>query len=221
MGAGDLRDRYQRQRLQLVDVVRDQGIEDMDVLRAVAEVPRHRFVPESVRHRAYEDRALPIGFGQTISQPSLQALYLDTLRLAPSDAVLEVGTGSGYQTALIAELVERVYSIERVRELAERARATLDELGYGNIAIMTGDGSVGWSRYAPYDAILVAAASPSVPQALVDQLAPGGKLLVPVGDRVMQDLMLVHKRESGELEERTITQCVFVPLVGRYGWRES
>jgi len=152
---------------------------------------------------------------------SLQALYLDTLRLAPSDAVLEVGTGSGYQTALIAELVERVYSIERVRELAERARATLDELGYGNIAIMTGDGSVGWSRYAPYDAILVAAASPSVPQALVDQLAPGGKLLVPVGDRVMQDLMLVHKRESGELEERTITQCVFVPLVGRYGWRES
>ncbi len=213
-------DRYERQRLQLVDVVREQGVHDMDVLRAVAAVPRHRFVPESVRHRAYEDRALPIGFGQTISQPSLQALYLETLELSRTDTVMEVGTGSGYQTALIAELAERVYSVERIRELAVRARSTLDELQYSNIAIMTGDGTVGWSRYAPYDAILVAAAAPRIPDALVDQLAPAGKLLIPVGDRDMQRLQLVEKRDDGTLDERTITRCVFVPLVGRFGWSE-
>jgi protein-L-isoaspartate(D-aspartate) O-methyltransferase len=218
VGARGMSDRWERQRLQLVDRIRDQGIEDMDVLRVFASVPRHRFVPEAVRHRAYEDRALPIGQGQTISQPSLQALYLAKLELEPTHAVLEVGTGSGYQTALLAELAERVYSIERIRELAVGARAILDELAYSNIAIMTGDGTVGWSRYAPYDAILVAAAAPSVPAALVDQLAPGGKMLVPVGGRDLQHLLLVRKNEDGTTEEETVTGCVFVPLVGRFGW---
>lgn len=218
MGARGMSGRYERQRLHLVDLIRDQGIEDMDALRVFATVPRHRFVPEAVRHRAYEDRALPIGQGQTISQPSIQALYLQTLELKPTDAVLEVGTGSGYQTALLAELAERVYSIERIRELAVSARTVLDDLGYSNIAIMTGDGTVGWSRYAPYDAILVAAAAPRVPAALVDQLAPGGKLLVPVGGRDLQQLMLVRKNQDGTTEEEAVTGCVFVPLVGRFGW---
>lgn len=218
MGARGMSGRYERQRLQLVDAIRDQGIEDMDVLRVFAKVPRHQFVPEAVRHRAYEDRALPIGQGQTISQPSIQALYLQKLQLQPTDSVLEVGTGSGYQTALLAELAERIYSIERIRELAVNARDTLDELGYSNIAIMTGDGTVGWSRYAPYDAILVAAAAPRVPSALVDQLAPGGKLLVPVGGRDIQQLMLVRRNRDGTTEEEAVTGCVFVPLVGRFGW---
>ncbi|HKJ92644.1 MAG TPA: protein-L-isoaspartate(D-aspartate) O-methyltransferase [Longimicrobiales bacterium] len=210
-------DRYERRRLHLVDVVRDQGIEDRAVLRAVARVPRHEFVPEAVRRRAYEDAALPIGYGQTISQPSLQALYLATLKLDSDESVLEIGTGSGYQTALLAELADRVYSVERIRELALRARATLDALRYGNVAILTGDGTVGWSRYAPYDAILVAAAAPSVPDALVSQLAEGGRLLIPIGARDVQQLTLIRKTTAG-IEEHQITTCVFVPLVGRYGW---
>jgi protein-L-isoaspartate(D-aspartate) O-methyltransferase len=217
LAAAALSDRYERRRLQLVDAIRDQGIEDMDVLRVVARVPRHAFVPEAVRRRAYEDAALPIGYGQTISQPSLQALYLETLRLEPHESVLEIGTGSGYQTALLAELADRVYSVERIRELAVRARAALDALRYSNVAILTGDGTVGWSRYAPYDAVLVAAAAPSVPDALVDQLAEGGRLLIPIGGKDVQRLMLIRKTTAG-IEEHEITTCVFVPLVGRYGW---
>jgi protein-L-isoaspartate(D-aspartate) O-methyltransferase len=217
LAAAALSDRYERRRLQLVDAIRDQGIEDMDVLRVVARVPRHAFVPEAVRRRAYEDAALPIGYGQTISQPSLQALYLETLRLEPHESVLEIGTGSGYQTALLAELADRVYSVERIRELAVRARAALDALRYSNVAILTGDGTVGWSRYAPYDAVLVAAAAPSVPDALVDQLAEGGRLLIPIGGKDVQRLMLIRKTTAG-IEEYEITTCVFVPLVGRYGW---
>lgn len=213
-------DRYDRQRLRLVDQIRDQGIDDVDVLRVFAEVPRHRFVPPAVRHRAYEDRALPIGLGQTISQPSIQALYLQTLALSATDSVLEIGTGSGYQTALLAELAGRVYSIERLPELASRARALLDELGYGNIALMTGDGTIGWSKYAPYEAILVSAAAPRVPKTLVDQLAPAGKLLVPVGGRDLQRLVLVRRTADGGTTEWTVTGCVFVPLVGRFGWPE-
>jgi protein-L-isoaspartate(D-aspartate) O-methyltransferase len=217
LAAAGVNDPYERRRLQLVDAIRDRGIEDMDVLHALAKVPRHVFVPEAVRRRAYEDGALPIGYGQTISQPSLQALYLETLRLEPHESVLEIGTGSGYQTALLAELADRVYSVERIRALAVRARAALDSLRYGNVAILTGDGTVGWSRYAPYDAILVAAGAPSVPDALVSQLAEGGRMLIPIGGKDVQRLMLVRKTTEGT-EEHEITTCVFVPLVGRYGW---
>ena len=213
-------DRYERKRRRLVDRMREKGIEDPRVLQAVQAVPRDRFVPESIRSRSYDDSALPIGHGQTISQPSLQALYLQVLEVGPNDKVLEVGAGSGYQTALLAEVAANVYAVERLPELTQRARAVLDELGYQNIALVTKDGTTGWSRYAPYDAILVAAASPDVPDALVDQLAPGGRLLIPVGDRGTQELTLVQKNEDGTLERRGITQCVFVPLIGRFGWSE-
>jgi protein-L-isoaspartate(D-aspartate) O-methyltransferase len=213
-------DRYERKRRRLAEQMREKGIEDPRVLEAVMSVPRDRFVPESIRSRSYDDSALPIGHGQTISQPSLQALYLQVLEVGPNDKVLEVGAGSGYQTALLAEVAANVYAVERLPELTQRARAVLDELGYRNIALVTKDGTTGWSKYAPYDAILVAAASPDVPDALVDQLAPGGRLLIPVGDRTTQELTLVQKNEDGSTERRGITQCVFVPLIGRFGWSE-
>lgn len=213
-------DRYARKRRRLVDQMREKGIESPRVLEAVRSVPRDRFVPESIRARSYDDSALPIGHGQTISQPSLQALYLQVLDVGPEDKVLEVGAGSGYQTALLAEVAANVYAVERLPELTQRARTVLDELGYNNIALVTKDGTTGWSKYAPYDAILVAAASPDIPDALVEQLAPGGRLLIPVGDRSTQDLTLVQKNEDGSTERRAITQCVFVPLIGRFGWPE-
>jgi protein-L-isoaspartate(D-aspartate) O-methyltransferase len=211
---------YGRKRRQLVERIRNKGIEDARVLAAVARVPRDAFVPESIRSRAYDDTALPIGYGQTISQPSLQALYLQTLAIGPEDTVLEIGAGSGYQTALLAEVAANVYAVERIPELTQRAREALDELGYRNVALVTKDGTVGWSKYAPYDAILVAAASPDVPDTLVDQLAPGGRLLIPVGDRVTQDLVLIRKTGEDEVERSSVTRCVFVPLIGRFGWPE-
>jgi protein-L-isoaspartate(D-aspartate) O-methyltransferase len=209
--------RYERARRQLIETIADRGIHDLAVLRAFDLVARHMFVPESVKHRAYEDSPLPIGFGQTASQPSLQALYMQVLDLQPSDKVLEVGTGSGFQTAVLASLVEHVYSIERVRELSVRARAVLDSLRLSNVALLVGDGTVGWSRYAPYDAILVAAAAPTIPDALVDQLAPNGRMLIPIGDRNEQTLTLVRKTDTG-VEHSDLAAVTFVPLIGRFGW---
>lgn len=213
-------DPYARRRARLVETVRGQGVSDPRVLQAVADVPRHRFVPDAVLRRAYDDAALPIGFGQTISQPSIQALYLQVLEVGAGDRVLEVGTGSGYQTALLAALSANVYSVERIPQLALRARQALDALGHRNVALLTGDGTVGWSRYAPYDAILVAAAAPDVPQALVEQLAPGGRLLIPLGHRDTQTLTLVRRAPEGGTERETVVGCVFVPLIGRFGWPE-
>ena len=212
--------RFVRLRRQLIEIARERGIEDLEVLNAMDRVPRHLFVPEAVRHRAYEDAPVPIGFGQTASQPSLQALYLQTLKLQPKDKVLEVGTGSGYQTALIAQIAGTVYSIERIRELSVRARAALDALRISNVALWVGDGTIGWSRYAPYDAILVSAGSPDVPPALVEQLAVGGRMLIPVGDRDVQRLMLVRRTADG-IQQQEISKVVFVPLVGRFGWPDS
>jgi protein-L-isoaspartate(D-aspartate) O-methyltransferase len=215
-------DAYARKRQRLVEKIQSQGITDSRVLDAVARVPRHRFVPEAVVQRAYEDCALPIGYGQTISQPSLQALYLQTLDIGPDDRVLEVGAGSGYQTALLAELSSNVYAVERIPELTQRGREVLDALGYHNVALVTKDGTVGWSKYAPYDAVLVGAAAPSLPDALVTQLSPRGRLLIPLGDRHHQQLTLVRKtgEGEGEIEQETVTGCVFVPLIGRFGWSE-
>jgi protein-L-isoaspartate(D-aspartate) O-methyltransferase len=213
-------DAYARKRQRLVEKMQDQGISDPRVLDAVRRVPRDRFVPDAVVQRAYEDSALPIGYGQTISQPSLQALYLQTLEIGPGDKVLEIGAGSGYQTALLAELSSNVYAVERIPELTHRAREILDELGYDNVALVTKDGTTGWAKYAPYDSILVGAAAPRVPDALVDQLTPGGRLLIPVGDRHQQRLTLVRKTEGGGTEEEVVTGCVFVPLIGRFGWPE-
>ncbi|MGH7578341.1 MAG: protein-L-isoaspartate(D-aspartate) O-methyltransferase [Longimicrobiales bacterium] len=209
--------RYERQRRMLVETIRERGIEDLDVLHAFDCVPRHIFVPEAVRHRAYEDVPLPIGFGQTTSQPSLQALYLERVRPAPSDRVLEIGTGSGYQTAVLANLAGHVYSVERIRELSVRARAGLDALRIANVALLVGDGTVGWSRYAPFDAILVSAGSPSIPEALIAQLVEGGRLLIPIGDREEQQLTMVRKRTDG-VETENVASCTFVPLLGRFGW---
>jgi protein-L-isoaspartate(D-aspartate) O-methyltransferase len=184
------------------------------------QVPRHLFLPEAVAHRAYEDAPIPIGFGQTASQPSLQALYMQILGIRRTDRVLEVGTGSGFQTAVLAQLADRVHSIERIRELATRAREALDSLRISNVAILVGDGTIGWSRYAPYDAILVAAGSPEIPQPLTDQLADGGRMLVPVGTREAQRLVLVRRR-GGVLEEEEVLDCTFVPLLGRFGWADE
>jgi protein-L-isoaspartate(D-aspartate) O-methyltransferase len=211
--------RYERLRRQLIEGIRDRGIDDLSVLQVFDLVPRHPFVPESVQHRAYDDTPVPIGYGQTASQPSLQALYLQTLQLEPTDRVLEIGTGSGYQTALLAKLAGHVYSVERLRELSARARTVLDALRFTNIALLVGDGTIGWSRYAPYDAILVSAAAPGVPQALLDQLADGGRMLIPIGDRNEQVLTLFERTVDGVRRE-DITACTFVPLLGRFGWTE-
>lgn len=220
MGSEALMDRrYERQRRQLIEAIRDRGIEDLEVLRVFDLVPRHLFVPEAVHHRAYDDAPVPIGFGQTASQPSLQALYLQVLRIQSHQKVLEIGTGSGYQTALLAHLARHVYSVERIRELSARARMVLDDLRFSNIALLVGDGTIGWSRYAPYDAILVTAASPGAPQALLDQLAEGGRMLIPVGDRNEQTLTLFENTPTG-IRREDITACTFVPLLGRFGWTE-
>lgn len=218
MGPESLSDRrWERQRRSLIETIREKGIDNLEVLRAFDLVPRHLFLPDAVQHRAYEDAALPIGFGQTASQPSIQALYMQVLDIQPNDRVLEIGTGSGYQTAILATLASHVYSVERIRELSVRARQVLDQLRFSNIALLVGDGTIGWSRYAPYDAILVSAGSPGIPQALVDQLSERGRMLIPIGDRQEQRLTLVRKT-ADSIETENITRCVFVPLLGRFGW---
>jgi protein-L-isoaspartate(D-aspartate) O-methyltransferase len=180
-------------------------------------VPRHLFVPESVRHRAYEDSALPIASGQTISQPFVQARYLELAALSGHEKVLEIGTGSGYQTALLALMTSRVFSVERVQGLARSAKASLDAAGIRNVSVMVGDGTLGWRPYAPYDAILVSAASPSIPQPLVEQLSDRGRLILPLGDLGTQVLTVVEKRE-GKLQARSLGDVRFVPLLGEFGF---
>lgn len=212
-------DRYVAQRRGLIETLQEKGIHDLEILRAFDLIPRHEFLPKAVWHRAYEDTPVPIGFGQTASQPSLQALYMQLLKLGSRDRVLEIGTGSGFQTAVLAQLVSNVYSVERVRELATRARENLDRLRISNVAILVGDGTIGWSRYAPYDAILVAAGSPEIPAPLVQQLAIGGRMLIPVGDMRSQRLVLVTRTEEGT-EEEEVLDCTFVPLLGRFGWAD-
>ena len=219
MGAGAVTDRYQSQRRALIERLQDRGIKDLEVLRAFDLVARHQFVPQAVAHRAYEDAPVPIGFGQTASQPSLQALYMQILQLSSRDKVLEIGTGCGFQTAVLAQLVDRVYSVERIRDLAVRARETLEKLRISNVAILVGDGTLGWSRYSPYDAILVAAGGPEVPEPLIAQLAVGGRMLIPIGGKEMQRLMLVTRTHEG-VDSEEILDCTFVPLLGRFGWDE-
>jgi protein-L-isoaspartate(D-aspartate) O-methyltransferase len=213
-------DRFTAQRRALINRMQERGIRDLNVLRAFDLVHRHLFVPQAVAHRAYEDVPVPIGFGQTASQPSLQALYMQILEIGRHDRVLEIGTGSGFQTALLAQLADRVYSVERIRELATRARDALDALRISNVAILVGDGTIGWSRYAPYDAILVAAGGPEIPQPLMEQLADGGRMLVPVGAREMQRLVLV-RRHGDRFEQEEVLDCTFVPLLGRFGWADE
>jgi protein-L-isoaspartate(D-aspartate) O-methyltransferase len=197
--------------------LRRRGITDVRVLAAMARVPRHLFVPEALRHLAYEDGALPIGEGQTISQPFIVATICSLLRLDGDERVLDVGTGSGYQAAVLAELAAEVVTIERVPALAERARATLARAGYERVEVLVGDGSLGGPERAPFDAIAVAAATPMIPQALYDQLAPGGRLVLPRGGRRGQELVLVERTPDGPLERVSIP-CRFVPLLGAEGF---
>jgi protein-L-isoaspartate(D-aspartate) O-methyltransferase len=212
-----VRDGFSGYRTRLVEGLRAKGIRDLAVLRAFAEMPRHLFVPQALRHRAYEDAALPIGNGQTISQPFTQARYLETLALTGNERVLEIGTGSGYQTALLAALADQVFTIERVRGLAETAQAALKAAAVGNVSLLVGDGTLGWSAYAPYHAILVAAGGPEVPQPLVDQLTPRGRMIIPLGLKGAQTLTLVRRTASG-IEVTVLGDARFVPLVGEHGF---
>ncbi|HET7623526.1 MAG TPA: protein-L-isoaspartate(D-aspartate) O-methyltransferase [Gemmatimonadaceae bacterium] len=204
-------------RRRMVEALQDGGIRDLAVLRAFDEVPRHLFVPTGMRHRAYEDTSLPIGQGQTISQPSMHARYLELLELTGNEKVLEVGTGSGYQTALLAHLASQVFSIERVAPLLERARDAIRQTGARNVSVLVGDGTLGWRDYGPYDAVLVTAGAPDVPRPLAEQLAEGGRLLIPLGGREEQMLTLVTRRGDA-LQRRDIAPARFVPLVGTFGW---
>jgi protein-L-isoaspartate(D-aspartate) O-methyltransferase len=210
-------DGYGGYRIQLVETLRRKGIRDLAVLRAIGMVPRHLFVPESVRHRAYDDVALPISGGQTISQPWVQARYLELAALSGRERVLEVGAGSGYQTALLTLLTDAVFAVERIPALAASARSALETAGIRNVTVLVGDGTLGWRPFAPYDAILVAAASPEVPAPLVEQLAPGGRLIIPLGDRQTQVLTLV-RRVGDALERSTVADVRFVPLLGQFGF---
>jgi protein-L-isoaspartate(D-aspartate) O-methyltransferase len=204
-------------RRRLVEALQEKGVRDLSVLRAFDLTPRHIFVPTGMRHRAYEDSALPIGNGQTISQPSTHARYLELLQLTGKERVLEIGTGSGYQTVLLSHLASQVFSIERVGSLVTQARDAIRAAGAPNVSLLAGDGTLGWREYAPYDAILVTAGSPDIPTPLAEQLSEGGRMLIPIGDREEQILTLFTKRGE-ELERRDIGAARFVPLIGKYGW---
>ena len=215
--AGPVEPSYSGPRRRLIETLQANGINDLAVLRAFEMTPRHLFVPTGVRHRAYEDAPLPIGNGQTISQPSVHARYLQELKLTGREKVLEIGTGSGYQTVLLSHLAGQVFSIERIGALLDRAREVVQQFSPRNVTLLQGDGTLGWSGYAPYDAILVGAAAPDVPRPLAQQLAEGGRLLIPVGGRDEQMLALFTRR-GDELLRRDILPVRFVPLIGAHGW---
>ena len=196
------------------------GITDQRVLAAFYKVEREKFVPSEVRNNAYEDFPLSIGEGQTISQPYMVALMTQSLELKGDEKILEIGTGSGYQTAILAELAREVYSVERIRVLAERAKKFLEKLGYNNINILISDGTLGWEESSPYDKILVTAGAREIPQPLIDQLEDGGVMVIPVGNSYSQDLEVVMKRKN-HIKTVTVEKCVFVPLIGKHGWDEE
>ncbi|MDA8100135.1 MAG: protein-L-isoaspartate(D-aspartate) O-methyltransferase [Nitrospiraceae bacterium] len=195
------------------------GVRDPRVLAAFRKVQRHEFMPAALEAQAYGDHAMPIGEGQTISQPYIVALMTEMLGLTGTERVLEIGTGSGYQAAILAELCEKVFTVERIKPLADRARQTLDRLGYTKVALKIFDGTYGWKEMSPFDVIIVTAASPDVPQPLVEQLKDGGRLVIPVGDRYSQDLVKVVKTDKGVVRTLSVP-VVFVPLIGAYGWKE-
>lgn len=195
------------------------GIRDSRVLEAMGRVPRHHFVDEALRLRAYEDKALPIGSGQTISQPSTVAYIAQSLELGRAERVLEIGSGSGYQTAILALLVEKVFSIERIGQLAKKAWRRLDALGLSNVAIRIGDGTYGWPDRAPYDAIIVSAGTPEVPHHLIQQLRVGGRMVIPVGSVHDQKLIKFVKRATG-MDRIELDPCRFVKLIGKFGWQK-
>ncbi|MEK6776088.1 MAG: protein-L-isoaspartate(D-aspartate) O-methyltransferase [bacterium] len=208
-------------RKRLADVILPKsGISDLKVLGAFRKIPRHLFVEEALQLRAYEDKALPIGHGQTISQPSTIGMILQTLDLTGKERVLEIGSGSGYQSALLACLAENVFTIERIPALAKQAWNRLSSLGISNVAIRTGDGTYGWPDQSPYDAILVSAGSPGIPDHLIQQLRVGGRMMIPVGGAKTQRLIKIVKRPSG-IERSELDLCQFVKLIGKFGWEKK
>jgi protein-L-isoaspartate(D-aspartate) O-methyltransferase len=210
-------DLYKSQRARMIDLLRSRGIRDEIVLNAMANIPRHLFVPEALAAKAYGDHALPIGEMQTISQPYMVARMTELLEVNKDSTVLEIGAGSGYQTAVLSAVAGRVFAIERISELARMAQGNIRKLGCYNATVKWFDGTIGWSDHAPYDAILVAAGGPEIPGPLVQQLAIGGRLVIPIGDTEQQSLVRVIRTESGTKREDH-GACVFVKLIGRYGW---
>jgi len=195
------------------------GINDERVLQVMGKIPRHLFIEEALAGEAYNDHPVPIGEKQTISQPYIVALMTEALELKGTEKTLEIGTGSGYQTAILAELSSRVYTIERIKSLLVNARELLAQLGYNNILFKAFDGTLGWKEYAPFDAIMVTAGSPSLPKPLIDQLADNGRIIIPVGDRYSQELIKVIRKEEG-LEQESLGGCRFVNLIGVHGWSD-
>lgn len=214
-------DPYTKQRVWMVESqIRARGVRDERVLAVMTSVPRHEFVDKGQLSLAYADRPLPIGFGQTISQPYIVAKMLVLAGVQPSDRVLELGTGSGYQTALLAELAHQVYSIERIPELSDVASRRIEQMGYDNVSIKAADGTVGWGDEAPFDRMLVSAGAPGVPGPLLEQLALGGRIVIPVGNKQYQILTVVHKDGAGRVRQEHHDDCRFVDLIGRHGWEE-
>jgi len=199
--------------------LRRRGIKDERVLDAMAEVPREKFIPETLWTEAYADRPLPIGHGQTISQPYMVAIMTEALALQGKEKVLEIGTGSGYQTAILARLADKVFTIERMRALGREAEQRLAEMGIFNVLVRIADGTHGWKEEAPFDAILVTAGAPEAPETFLEQLKIGGRLVIPIGDRAIQTLYC-YIRERSQIVKENYGRCVFVPLVGHYGWEE-
>ena len=208
---------YQSNRARMVDLLRTRGIQDPRVLKAMSEIPRHLFVPDALAAKAYGDHALPIGDMQTISQPYMVARMTELLEVNKDSTVLEIGAGSGYQTAVLSEVAGRVFAIERISELARMAQANIRKLGCYNATVKWFDGTIGWSDHAPYDGVLVAAGSPEIPEPLIKQLCVGGKLVIPIGDAEQQVLVRIIKTEEGVTREDH-GLCQFVKLIGRHGW---
>ncbi len=210
---------YETERQDLVDKISLKGIFDISVLKAIGEVERHNFVPDVMKHHAYKDVALPIGYGQTISQPYTVAFMTQALRLKPGNKVLEIGTGSGYQAALLVKMGIDVYSIERNVDIFYKTRKLFDKLGL-RINAKCGDGTLGWEEYAPYNGILVTAGSPTIPNSLKKQLSIGGRLVIPVGNKTSQLLKIITKIDEDNFEIEDVPEFAFVPLIGREGWNE-
>jgi len=216
-----MNDPHAHQRERMVQLIASRGVTDERVLAAMRKVPRHLFVKDHLRTQSYGDHALPIGSAQTISQPYIVAKMTELLEVKPESSVLEIGTGSGYQTAVLAQLARRVYSLERIPELAQLAIPRMRQLGLDNVKVQIFDGTVGWSEWAPYDRILVTAGAPKVPEPLLGQLAPGGVLVVPEGQIQSQKLVIYRKSARGEIRRREGEEVAFVPLLGRHGWKNE